>query len=435
MELSHQEEERAQAEVSEQSDEPQVSQVETKPVRRGRLVGALVAVLVVIIAGVGFFLWQRNARNANHESVKVVVSLPLNLSVGEEIMNSVQLAFEEVSYRAGDVIVDVVPLDDGNEAGAWEADLEGRNAKIAADDDDVVAFIGPYNSGAAKVSMPILNRAGIVQVSPGNTWPGLTKEGFLPGEPGKFYPTGIRHYVRVVTTDDLQGPAGAVWAEELGFRTVYIIDDGEAYGKGIADLFRARAELLGMNVLKQNTIDKISTDFSLEVSDIKRLNPDLVYYGGTTANGGTHLLSQMRAAGIDSAFMGPDAILESDFILRTGRDDAEGVYATTVGALPLTIGTPEARRYHDAYVRRYGEEPGVFGPFGYEAARVVIAAIERASVKNRAEILRETKRTVDFEGLFGEWSFGVKGDTTFKLMSGNVVRDGVFEHVKTLRVP
>jgi branched-chain amino acid transport system substrate-binding protein len=402
--------------------------------KKKKIIGAGIVVLIIIIL-VGAFLWQSKQGGERVREVAVAVSVPLRLSLGRDIMNSITLAFEEAGYKAGDVKVNLIPFDGGDESGAWQEDLEVKNAEQAAANGSVVAYIGTYNSGAAKISMPILNRAGIVQVSPGNTWPGLTKEGFLPGEPGRFYPTGLRHYVRVVTTDDLQGPAGAIWAKELGFNSVYILDDGESYGKGVADLFRTRAQDIGLTVLKQVTIDKKGTDFTHEILDIKQLNPDLIYYGGITPNGITHLLSQARNAGVESAFMGPDGILESDFILRTGVENAEGVYATTVGVLPIDIGTPESAVYYAAYIERFGEEPGVFGAFGYEAAQVVLAGIENAEIKDRAGVLQEIKRTADFEGLFEKWSFDENGDTSLKLMSGNIVHDGKYEYVETLLVP
>ena len=391
----------------------------------------IIGVIVVVVVGILLALFTIRGPDA----AKVVVSVPLGGSGGRDILNGITLALEEADYRAGDVRVELVPLDDGNAKGVWQEDLEGDNAEVAAADEAVVAYLGPFNSGAAEISMPILNQAGIVQISPGNTWPGLTKEGFLPGQPDIFYPTGERHYVRVVPTDDFQGPAAAIWAKDLGFNSVYIVDDGEAYGKGIADLFRTQAETLGMTILGQQTIDKTSTDFPNEVAAIGRLKPDLVYYGGITVNGVTHLLKQMRAAGIASALMGPDGILGSDFIVKSGAENAEGVYVTTVGALPLDVGTPEAQAYHQAYIDRFGEEPEVFGLFGYEATQVVLAAIERAGAQDRATILEEVKATKNFAGLFGLWSFDERGDTTLKLMSGNVVRDGEFEFVKTLQVP
>jgi branched-chain amino acid transport system substrate-binding protein len=398
------------------------------------LVIAAVVIIVLILAGI--FFWQSKSIEERSKVVAVVVSVPLNQGGGRDIANAVTLAFEEVNYMAGNTQIELIELDGGDENGLWQESSELDNAYLSAAENRVVAYIGPLNSGAAKVSMPILNRAGIAQVSPAATWPGLTKEGFFPAEPDKFYPTGERHFSRVVTTDDFQGPAGAIWAKELGFNSVYILDDGESYGKGVADLFRDRALDIGMTVFKHMTLDKTSTDFSNEVDEIKELNPDLVYYGGITRNGGPHLLQQMRAAGVGSAFMGADGIASSDFIIKAGSDNAEGVYATTVGVFASYIGTPEAVQYSNAYKERFGIESEIFGAFGYEAAKVVIAAIERADVKNRKEIREEIINTKDYKGIFGgTWSFDEQGDTTLKIMSGNVVRDGAFNYVKTFRLP
>ena len=136
-----------------------------------------------------------------------------------------------------------------------------------------------------------------------------------------------------------------------------------------------------------------------------------------------------------SAVMGPDGIVEQDFIDRIGVLETEGIFATTVGVNASDIGTPEAEAYRKAYIAQYSSEPGVFGPFGYEAAQVVIAAIARAGIKDRAAIMKEVRETTDFSGMFGPWSFDQNGDTTLFLVSGNVVKDGKFEFVKKLIVP
>lgn len=388
---------------------------------------AIVTLVAILIIQSGSFGLARPGL------VKVVVSVPINLDVGNNIVNAVTLAFEEANYMAGNTKVELLILDDGDEDGRWQEEFEERNALVAADDESVVAYIGALSSGASKISMPILNRAGIVQISPGNTWPGLTKEGFIPGEPGKFYPTGVRHYVRVVTTDDFQGPAAALWAQELGFKSVYIVDDGDSYGKGIADLFSAYAEDIDIVILKHITIDKLGTDFTKEVEEIKQFNPDLVYFGGATPNGLTYFFSQMRDIGVESAFMGPDGVIGSNFISQVGSDRAEGVFATTIGALAFDIGTSEAAHFSREYEKRFGTEPKTFGIFGYESAKVVLLGIEQAQQKTRDSILQKVRQTTDFEGILGKWSFNTAGDTTFGLMSGYVVKDGVFEFVKVLQ--
>lgn len=394
----------------------------------------IVGFLTLSRLGVPFFM---NADSS--PSVGVYVSVPMQLSTGKEIVNGVTLAFEERGYAAGTADVQLLLNDDGDETGSWTALKEDGIARSAAANPKVVAYLGTFNSGAAKISMPILNEAGIVQVSPGNTWPGLTKPGFLPGEPGIFYPTGVRHYFRVSPTDDLQGPAGALWAKNLGFKTVFIIDDNDVYGKGIADLFQDSAKALGLSVLGHMHLDPIAENqqqlIDAAVTEALALRPDVIYYGGTTPNGGPEFLAKLRTASSTAAFMGPDGILEQDFIDRAGREHAEGVYATTVGAPPLAVGTPRAKAFSEAYMKRFGSEAGVFGAFGYEAAEIILDAIQRSGEKTRAGVLQEVRATKNIAGLFGPRAFDQNGDTTLTLLSGNIVQEGRFHFVSKLLVP
>ncbi len=394
----------------------------------------LVGFLTLSGLGVPFF---KNADSS--PSVGVYLSVPMQLSTGKEIANGATLAFEERGYKAGTADVQLLVNDDGDETGNWTTEKEDGIARSAAANPKVVAYLGTFNSGAAKVSMPILNEAGIVQVSPGNTWPGLTKPGFLPGEPGIFYPTGVRHYFRVSPTDDLQGPAGALWAKNLGFKTVFIIDDNDVYGKGIADLFQDSAKVLGLSVLDHMHFDPMAANqqelIDAAVTKALALKPDVIYYGGTTPNGAPEFIAKLRQASSTAAFMGPDGILEQDFIDRTGNDYAEGVYATTVGAPPLAVDTPRARAFSEAYQKRFSTQAGVFAAFGYEGAEIILDAIQRAPEKTRAAVLQEVRATKNIAGLFGPRAFDQNGDTTLTLLSGNVVHGGRFEFVTKLLVP
>ena len=145
-------------------------------------------------------------------------------------------------------------------AGKWDPAQETANANKAVDDQDVVAYIGTGSSGAAKLSIPILNQANIVMVSPAATYPGLTKPGKGEGnEPNVYYPNGKRNFARVFPTDDLQGKAAAKWAKLLGVKKVYILDEQELDGKGIADIFETVAKQLGLQVLGHEGIEPSST--------------------------------------------------------------------------------------------------------------------------------------------------------------------------------
>ena len=140
--------------------------------------------------------------------------------------------------------------------GSWAAEAEENNARKAVADPNVMVYIGPYNSGAAKISIPILNNADLLMVSPTNTWPGLTKKEIgEPNEPEIYRPSGRINYTRVVPTDDRQGEVAAAWAKEMGVERVYVLDDGEVYGRGIAMMFKEGCGDLDLEVLGHESID------------------------------------------------------------------------------------------------------------------------------------------------------------------------------------
>lgn len=392
------------------------------------------ALAIVAFVAAAFFWFSKNSTQEvaqKKETIKIVTSLPMRgITVGQGISNGIKLALEEANFQAGAFDIELVTEDDGNEVGKWQESLEAAIAKRAAADKDVMAYIGTYNSGAAKISIPITNQAGLVQVSPGNTWPGLTQPGFAPGEPGIFYPTGVRNYFRVVPTDALQGPAGAIWAKNLGVQSVYIFDDGEAYGKGITALFKKKALELGLNVIGHTTFDNTPTGIVKELEKLKGLNVDLVYYGGITPNGAVPLVKGMRAQKMDAKFMAPDGTMEQAFIDQAGAA-SEGALLTVVG-IPVDQFTGKGKEFVKKYQEKFNIEPETFSLFGYEATKVVLEAIEKAGVKDRAKILTQLANTRDYNGLIGKWSFDQNGDTTLTTVSGNVVKENKFVFDKSL---
>lgn len=368
----------------------------------------------------------------NRRTIRIVTSFPMQgVALGKSVVNAVQLAVEEEGGEVAGLSIELVVLDDGTETGQWDPDLEAANAQKAIADPQVVAYIGPLNSGAAKVSIPITNQAGLVHISPTNTWPGLTKVGFAPSEPGIFYPTGRRTYFRTCPTDEYQAPAAARWAESLGFRSVYILDDGEAYGKGLADLFEETAFELGLEVLGHVTIDKMADDYQKVLEQVAATNPDLVYFGGYTPNGAPVLVRQMHEMGMDASFMGPDAIVDSAFIAGAG-EAAEGVYATLVGVPPSGWSEGSAADFAVRYRERFGADPEAFSDYAYDATGAILAAIERAATPDRKAILNAMATLGDLQGVGGRFTFDINGDTTITTVSGSVVRNGTFEYLETL---
>src|SRR4051794_11849273 len=166
--------------------------------------------------------------SSSNNSVKIVSSLPRTGSAKAQtdtMVNGIKMALDEAGYKAGDFTVRFEDMDDATAiAGQATADQESANARRAASDPSVLGYIGPYNSGVAKMSMPILNEAGLLMVSPANTAVGLTKPGLgEAGEPRMYRPSGKINYFRVVPADDLQGNLAADWAQEMGVKKVYVL--------------------------------------------------------------------------------------------------------------------------------------------------------------------------------------------------------------------
>jgi len=372
-------------------------------------------------------------------TIEIWSSLPRqgsNKAQTDTLVNAINFAIEERGGKVGGYTISYQDKDDSTAAkGAWDADTEIKNANDAVANDAVVAYIGTFNSGAAKLSIPILCKAGIVMTSPANTYPGLTKEGKgEANEPGVYYPDGCtRNYTRVVPADDLQGRAGALWASQLGVTKAYVLDDTELYGKGIADVFAAEAPNFGIEVLGRDGIDGKATDYKALAEKIKAASPELVYYGGITQNNAGQLWRDLRdALGADVKLMGPDGIFESEWLEAAG-EAAEGSYITFGGVPPDQL-TGDGKDFIAKYTEKYPDAPAeAYTAYGYEAANVILDAIERAAATNpadndalRAAIIKETFATKDYAGVLGTWSFNAEGDTSLTDMSGQVVKDGAF---------
>src|SRR6266545_3067004 len=223
-------------------------------------------------------------------AIKVFSSMPrtgATKGLTDAVTNGIKMAFDEAGNKVGTYNIRYEDLDDATAAkGNWDAGKEADNANRAANDAQVMAYIGTFNSGAAAVAIPILCKANLVMISPANSYPGLTKPGKGEAdEPDKFYQGCKRNYVRVIPADDLQGVAGANWARQAGISRVYVLNDTELYGHGVATVFADHARTIGLQVVGgPDGIDPKASDYRALAERIRGTNPELVYFGGVTAN-------------------------------------------------------------------------------------------------------------------------------------------------------
>ncbi len=363
---------------------------------------------------------------------KIVSSLPRTGSANAQttsIVNGIRMAIEEAGGKAGALAIAYEDWDDASaRKGDWDPEVEAANAHRAVEDADVLAYIGTYNSGAAKISMPILNRASLAMISPANTYTGLTKPGLgEPGEPDMYRPTGAVNYFRVVPADDIQGRVGAEWMRDLGGKTVYVLDDRGLYGKGIADVFCAAAEAAGIRLLGREGMDPKAQEYRSLMAKIRKLDPDFVYFGGTTQSNAGQIAKDLVSSGLRARLMVPDGCFEEAFIEAAGHHVLEGRTFVTFGGVPADRLTGRGKTFVERYRAKYAADPEGYAVYGYVAARITIDAIARAGKHDRSAVRTALAATKELDGALGTWSFDEHGDTSLLTMSGNVVKNGKFE--------
>lgn len=369
------------------------------------------------------------------DTIRIVASLPMSGPVahqGTSMDQAIRMAVDEAGGRAGPYHIEYMVRDDSSAAtGNWEPELERRNAEAAASDADVCVYLGPYNSGAAQICIPILNQAHVVVVSPATTYPGLTRSSpyDTPGEPEKYYPTGVRTFCRLAPTDLVVGRAEASWAASLGVRSVYVVHARDAFGRGLAGVFADTCRNEGLAVTGPEGMDPARVERCAR--RVAAAHPDLVYFSGITQDGAGLLLRRLRELGCESRFMGPGGIKETAFIVDAGKA-SEGALCA-LGAMPVSKLPPSAKEWQDRFVARYHEPPEAYGIYAYEAARMVLDRIASVGRKDRDAIRQAIMGTRDYHGLLGTWGFDQDGDTTIDTECGYRVRRYQFDFVQVLR--
>ncbi len=365
-------------------------------------------------------------------TIKIYSSWPLTGAyeqIGGDAVEAIKLALSDFGGAAGGFAVEYEALDDGIAAnnGGWDAGAESANANRVISDPDAMVYMATYNSGAAKISIPIMNEAGMGMISYANTYPGLTKaiEGLTePGEPDSYFPNGTRNYCRNVASDEIQGRVAANWAyESKGVRTAYVIDDQSLYGHGVAVGFNQAFVALGGEVLNAEGYDPKAPDYQALMTKIADMAPDLVYCGATVDNNASKVLLDMRSLmpADQVIFLGSDGLINQQFIDGAG-DASAGAFVSFAGVPPAELTGPGAD-----YVTRIseilGHSPDSYATYAYESTVVVLQAIDQAQEKDRGKILTALMGTKDFVGLLGDsWSFTETGDTDKATMSINEIK-------------
>jgi branched-chain amino acid transport system substrate-binding protein len=356
------------------------------------------------------------------------------------VVNGAKLALEQKGGKAGPHTIKYVPLDDSTaQAGNWTPEQESANARKAAQDKSTAVYIGTFNSGAAAVSIPILNEAGVPMISPANTAVGLTtnQPGSSPGEPDKYYPAGTRNYTRIVPKDTIQGAALATVMKEDGCTKVQMANDKEVYGAGLANNIDLAAKAQGLTIISNESIDKNAANYRSLAQKAKSAGADCFVYAGITANNAVQLYKDFSAAIPAAKLYGPDGVAESGFV-----DPKEGGIPADVQAkVKVTVATlnpdsypPDGQEFFKAYTQKYGEDqPDPYAIYGYEAMNLALDSIERSKTGDKADIIKALFATKDRNSVLGTYSIDENGDTTLTDYGLYAVKDGNLVFDKTVK--
>jgi branched-chain amino acid transport system substrate-binding protein len=372
------------------------------------------------------------------KTVKVAVSLPQSLDYPKDMLNAIQLAVSKTEGKTGNVKVEIVTFSYSDPNGeAISTKLAQQNAEDIAKDPSIVAMLGPANSSAAKVIIPILNEASVPLIGLTTTWPGLTKPGYGPGEPGIYYPNGRRNFFRTVPSDELQGSAAARWAVKLGYQKAYIVHGAGSYEEGVAGVFELTAKDLGIQILGKDTFpiagEMTPGQLQAIADHVTAANPNMVYLGGSFGSNGELIAQVMRKANPSLPILMPDGLQVADLIKFLGPELANNIYATTV-ALPVDkLETKTAADFSTSFQEAYGKKPSAYDAATYEAANVLLYAIGRAKQPTREGVLDSLQNFGDYQGIFGTWHFDQQGDISFTGISGMQVQSGAWVFVEALK--
>ncbi len=347
-----------------------------------------------LVAAMAFFAAGHTA-SAQDAVVKIGHVGPLTGAIahlGKDNENGARLAVEEIN-KAGlmidgkKVTLELVAEDDAGDPKTGTAVAQ----KLV--DNKVVAVVGHLNSGVSIPAAKIYSDAGIVQISPSSTNPAYTQQGF-------------KTTYRVVATDAQQGPALADYASKtLKAKSVAIIDDATAYGKGLADEFEKKAKADGMTVVAREATNDKATDFKAILTKIKGTKPDVIMYGGMDATGGP-LTKQARELGIKSKIVGGDGMC-TDKVAELSGVAVENIICSEAGMALSKMA--KGADFEKNYKARFNAGVQIYAPFTYDAVYVIADAMKRANSTAPAAILAQMP-TTNYEGLIGNIAFDPKGD-------------------------
>jgi branched-chain amino acid transport system substrate-binding protein len=413
------------------------------PLRWARRRTVVLRAAIAAIAGAGLAGCGSSSHRAppgnrvRGDDLTVYASLPYSGpsgASGEAALGGARMALEAIGGRIGRYRIMLRTLNDATVArGGWDPGQTSANARQAIRDRTTIAYFGDLNSGATAVSIPVLSRAGVPQVSPASTAVGLTQGGdeASPGEPQKYYPTGLRTFVRVIANDSVQAAVQARVQREAGCRKTYVVDDGEVDGNDAAMSFQVAAKAAHLPVAASDQYDPKASSYASLAQTVAKSGADCILISALPQDNAVALTDQLGQALPAAKLFATAGLAERAYL-----DPAHGGVSRSLDArLVVTVATlgdgdypPAGRRFLAAFARRFGGwQPDAI--FGYEAMGLLLDAISRATAHGtrsaiRSRVTHSLFATRDRHSVLGTYSLDHLGDTTIRRWGVYRIEDG-----------
>ena len=354
-----------------------------------------------------------------------------------EMTKAIAFTLKQAGYKAGKYTVGYQVCDDSTaQAAKWDPAKCSANAGLYSRTKEVIGVLGTFNSGCAEIEVPVANRAGLGYLSPANTYIGLTHGPALPGEPQKYYPTGKRNYARVVAADDFQGAANVLLSKQLNVTPVYILNDKEAYGFGIASAFRNVAKAAGVKVAGFAAWDPKAASYQDVATKIQNSGAKSIFLGGLECENGGKLIKDLKAGVPDALLIAPDGFSSFGDTVKHAGDASEGMWISIAGQ-PYANLPAAGKKFAAAFGKSIGLAAAKVNPYsnyGATAMQVMLAAIAKSD-GTRASVTKGLFNISVPTSPIGGFKLNKNGDTNQGAISFYQIKGGQAVFKKLISPP
>ena len=357
-----------------------------------------------------------------------------------QMTKAIAYILKQHNWKAGKYSLAYQSCDDSTaQAGKWDSGKCSANANAYAQDQSLIGVIGTFNSGCAEIIIPILNRAPsgpVGMISPANTYVGLTHPGpgTAAGEPGKYYPTGKRNYIRIVAADDFQGAADALLAKSLKVKKVFILNDKEAYGLGVATNFRNATKKIGVQAVGFTAWDGKASSYEALAVKIKASGAQAVFLGGLICENGGKLIKDIRAGAPGVKILAPDGFTPISAVVQEAGASNANSMTVSVAGLPNSELKGAGKKFIAGFGKSVGSAPDPYSVYAAQAAEVLIAAIDRSN-GTRASVAQQLFKTRVRNGILGSFTINANGDTSSNPVTIYMIKGGKSTTYKVIVPP